>query len=93
MTIRLYADRKGWPLGTVTVELSHGHTHARDCKKCEEADDVMLDIIHKRVVGGDLDVESLSDSMRSPVGARFSARWRVGPRSCLSWKLPSPVCR
>ena len=45
MTLRLYADRKGWPLGTVTVKLSHGRMHARDC---EEADDVMLDIIHKK---------------------------------------------
>jgi putative redox protein len=47
MTLRLYADRKGWPLGTVTVELSHGRMHARDCEECEVADDVMLDIIPK----------------------------------------------
>lgn len=60
MTLRLYADRKGWPLGAVTVELSHGRVHARDCEECEEADDAMVDIIHKRVVvAGDLDVEQL----------------------------------
>jgi len=48
MTLRLYADRKGCPLGTVTVELSHGRMHAWDCEECEEVADVMLDIIHKK---------------------------------------------
>jgi uncharacterized OsmC-like protein len=60
MTLRLYADRKGWPIESITVELSHGRVHARDCEECEEADNVMVDIIHKRVVvAGDLDVEQL----------------------------------
>ena len=60
MTLRLYADRKAWPLGEVTVELSHSRVHARDCEDCEEADDVMLDVIRKRVlVTGDLDAAQL----------------------------------
>jgi len=35
MTLRLYADRKGWPLGAVTVEVTHEKVHAEDCVDCE----------------------------------------------------------
>lgn len=34
-TLRLYADRKGWPLESVTVRLSHEKVHAGDCEECE----------------------------------------------------------
>jgi putative redox protein len=36
MTLRLYAERKGWPLEDVSVQLVHDRVHAddsRDCKK------------------------------------------------------------
>src|SRR3712207_2121122 len=35
MTVRMYADRKKWPLESVTVRLSHQKVHARDCAECE----------------------------------------------------------
>lgn len=35
MTLRMYADRKGWPLESVTVRLGHEKIHARDCERCE----------------------------------------------------------
>ncbi|HEX8272476.1 MAG TPA: OsmC family protein [Longimicrobiaceae bacterium] len=35
MTLRMYADRKGWPLEEVVVKLSHGRTHAADCENCQ----------------------------------------------------------
>jgi uncharacterized OsmC-like protein len=38
MTLRLYADRKGWALESVTVRLSHQKVHARDCEECETRD-------------------------------------------------------
>jgi putative redox protein len=35
MTLRLYADRKHWPLTRVSVQLRHGRIHAEDCADCE----------------------------------------------------------
>jgi uncharacterized OsmC-like protein len=35
MTLRMYADRKGWPLESVTVKLSQERIHATDCEECE----------------------------------------------------------
>lgn len=42
MTLRMYADRKGWPLRGTTVRLTHDRLHAEDCAACEEGD-VRLD--------------------------------------------------
>jgi uncharacterized OsmC-like protein len=38
MTLRLYADRKGWPMESVAVRLSHQKVHARDCEECKTKD-------------------------------------------------------
>ena len=35
MTIRMYAERNGWPLERVRVTLRHSRIHAEDCEKCE----------------------------------------------------------
>jgi putative redox protein len=35
MTVRMYADRKGWPLEGVRVSLRHSRIHAEDCATCE----------------------------------------------------------
>jgi putative redox protein len=35
MTLRIYAERKGWPLDRAEVRLTHEKIHARDCADCE----------------------------------------------------------
>jgi len=35
ITVRMYAERKGWPLRHVTVRLRHQRIHAADCADCE----------------------------------------------------------
>ncbi|MEO1009240.1 MAG: OsmC family protein [Planctomycetota bacterium] len=34
ITVRMYADRKGWPLEQLEVTLSHSRVHAKDCEDC-----------------------------------------------------------
>ncbi|MDE2069754.1 MAG: alpha/beta fold hydrolase [Gammaproteobacteria bacterium] len=35
ITLRMYADRKQWPLEGVRVRLTHSKIHAQDCAECE----------------------------------------------------------
>ena len=34
LTLRMYADRKGWPLEWVKVDYEFTREHARDCEEC-----------------------------------------------------------
>lgn len=47
MTLRMYADHKGWPLEGATVKLIHNKIHARDCEHCETKEDVKIDRIER----------------------------------------------
>jgi putative redox protein len=49
MTLRLYADRKGYPLENVEVILEHDRMHAADCRDCETREG-FLDRIRKRIM-------------------------------------------
>jgi uncharacterized OsmC-like protein len=54
MTVRMYADRKGWPLRKVSVLLRHQRIHAEDCAVCE-TETGHLDHIEREVrLDGDL---------------------------------------
>jgi putative redox protein len=48
MTVRLYADRKGWPLERIVVRLRHAKVHAQDCAECETKEG-RLDLIEREV--------------------------------------------
>ena len=55
MTLRMYAERKDWPLDKVAVTLRHSRIHARDCEDCE-SDSGQLDRIERSIeLTGDLD--------------------------------------
>ncbi len=53
MTVRMYADRKRWPLERIRVTLRHSRIHAKDCAECESSA-TWIDHI-------DCDVELISD--------------------------------
>ena len=57
MTLKMYADRKGWPLEQVEVRLRHDRVHAKDCEDCASSEG-RVDVIDRVVrVEGDLDAE------------------------------------
>ena len=64
MTLRMYADRKGWPLQGVEVRLSHGRVHEKDCEDCGGAQggrDGRIDRIERVIrLEGPLDDEQRS---------------------------------
>lgn len=54
MTIRMYANRKKWPLDNVDMWLTHTREHVQDCEDCETSDS-RVDIIRRRIqLEGDL---------------------------------------
>ena len=55
MTLRMYANRKGWPLEAVEVRLRHQKIHARDCSECETAEGKIDRIDRTIELVGDLD--------------------------------------
>lgn len=56
MTMRLYADRKGWPLEGATIHLSHERDHEEDCEHALDGEDGQIQALHRRIaVRGPLD--------------------------------------
>lgn len=54
MTLRMYAERKQWPLENATVVLRHKREHITDCEGCDEKP-TQLDIIDRDItLQGDL---------------------------------------
>jgi len=57
ITLRMYADRKGWPLESIVVRLDHNKIHAQDCEDCESARGKIDRIEREIELSGDLDEE------------------------------------
>jgi putative redox protein len=57
MTLRMYADRKEWPLEGVTVRIKHSKVHAEDCENCETESGKIDELIREVRVEGDLTTE------------------------------------
>ena len=55
MTVRMYADRKAWPLERVRVTLRHSRIHAKDCAECETTKGWIDHIDRDVELTGDLD--------------------------------------
>jgi putative redox protein len=81
MTLRLYADRKGWPLEGAVVRLRHDRVHAKDCEDCE-AKDGKVDVIERHLeLAGDLDDEQRARlaeiAARCPVHKTLTSETRI----------------
>lgn len=64
MTMRMYADRKGWDLQEVRVHLSHSKTHIEDQEACAEGKPAKIDLIEREIdIEGNLDEKQLARLM------------------------------
>ena len=54
MTLRLYAQRKGWDLQHIIVRLQHSRMHAEDCRDCETKQGFLDRIDREIELTGDL---------------------------------------
>ncbi len=57
MTLRMYADRKDWPLEEATVRLSHEKVHAEDCEHCDTTEGKVDHIEREIELTGDLSTD------------------------------------
>jgi uncharacterized OsmC-like protein/alpha/beta superfamily hydrolase len=81
MTVRLYAERKGWPLRRTTVRLSHDRIHAEDCESCETKEG-RIDRIQRRITfEGSLDADQrtrlLQIADKCPVHRTLTSEIRI----------------
>lgn len=85
MTVRMYADRKGWPLEQVRVRLQHSRIHAKDCADCETTKGLVDQIDREIELIGDLDDTQrqrlLEIAERCPVHRTLTSEIRVTTRS------------
>jgi len=84
MTVRMYAERKKWPLEKVRVVLSHDKIHAADCADCETREGRIDRIGREIVFHGDLDDDQRARLMeiadKCPVHRTLHSEVRVESR-------------
>jgi putative redox protein len=57
MTLRMYADRKQWPLREVQTALSHAKSYAADCEHCKQPGAIVDRIERQITLFGELSPE------------------------------------
>ena len=81
MTLRMYAQRKGWSLDSVEVTLRHGRVHAKDCEDCETEKGQVDEILTEIQLVGDLDADQkarlLEIAERCPVHRTLSTETKI----------------
>ena len=55
ITLRMYAERKGFTLTTITIRLSHDRRDLKDCSGCETTDDKVDEIQSNIHLDGEID--------------------------------------
>ena len=60
MTLRMYADRKKWPLERATVHLEHFKVHSDDCDDCETEEGYIDHISREIELDGPLDDQQIA---------------------------------
>jgi putative redox protein len=85
VTLRMYAQRKNWPLKAVHINLSHAKVHAEDCANCS-SETRMIDHIEVEVrLVGELSEEQrqalLAIAEKCPVQRTLTSGVRITTRA------------
>ena len=84
MTLRMYADRKGWPLHQASVRLAHARIHAKDCEECDTQEGKIDRMERVLELEGDLSDEQrqrlLEIADRCPVSRTLTTETKVATR-------------
>lgn len=84
MTLRMYSQRKKWPLDEVRVHLTHGRRYAEDCVDCDEKDAKIEHIDRLIEIEGDLDSAQIKRLLeiadRCPVHRTLTEGLSVGTK-------------
>ncbi|MEX0769887.1 MAG: OsmC family protein [Balneolaceae bacterium] len=59
VTLRMYAERKKWPVEELYLELRHYRDHAKDCEDCDDPKAKIDQIDKEIIVKGDLSEEQV----------------------------------
>ncbi len=83
MTLRIYADRRGWPLEGVTIRLWQSRVYEKDCEECD-VKQVGIDQVEREIdLAGPLNEEQqeglLRIADRCPVGQTLARGFRIVP--------------
>lgn len=84
MTLRIYAAHKGIDLGRITVDVSHGKVHAKDCAECENREG-LIDRFERRIaidggVPSGLEDKILEIADKCPVHRTLKAQSTISTR-------------
>jgi putative redox protein len=85
MTMRLYAERKSFPLERATVTLNHSKIHAEDCAECETREGLLDQIDVSIGLEGPLDADQrkriLEIADKCPVHRTLTSEIRIVTRA------------
>jgi putative redox protein len=85
MTMRLYAERKAFPLERATVTLNHSKIHAEDCAECETKEGLLDQIDVAIGLEGPLDADQrqriLEIADKCPVHRTLTSEIRIVTRA------------
>ena len=59
MTMKMYSERKKWPVEDIYVEMRHNKSHAKDCIDCDDPKSKIDSIEKEIIIKGDLSKEQL----------------------------------
>jgi putative redox protein len=84
ITLRIYADRKGWNLDRVAVTLRHDRIHASDCQHCETKvgtiHSIARDILLEGNLADDQRARLLDIAEKCPVHRTLQSEIRIETR-------------